>query len=87
MQTGQLQGLGLLGQAGAQQQQLQQRAIEAQRGEFQRALDYPRQQIGLLQAGMGTPLVTTTQTGTQKTGLGDILGTAASLGGMYLLNK
>ena len=79
LQTGQLQGLGLLGQAGAQQQQLQQRAIEAQRGEFQRALDYPRQQIGLLQAGMGTPLVSTTQTDKQKTGLGDILGTGAQL--------
>ena len=79
LQTGQLQGLGLLGQAGAQQQQLQQRAIEAQRGEFQRALDYPRQQIGLLQAGMGTPLVTTSTTGNQKTGLGDVLGGAAGL--------
>lgn len=79
LQTGQLQGLGLLGQAGAQQQQLQQRAIEAQRGEFQRALDYPRQQIGLLQAGMGTPLVTTSTTGSQKTGLGDVLGGAAGL--------
>jgi len=75
----------LLGQAGAQQQQLQQRGIEAQRGEFQRALDYPRQQIGLLQAGMGTPLVTRTQTGSQKTGLGDILGASAQLYGMSLL--
>jgi len=85
LQAGQLQGLGLLGQAGAQQQQLQQRGIEAQRGEFQRALDYPRQQIGLLQAGMGTPLVTRTQTGSQKTGLGDILGASAQLYGMSLL--
>ena len=66
LQTGQLQGLGLLGQAGAQQQALQQRAIEAQRGEFQRALDYPRQQIGLLQAGMGTPLISTTSSNKQK---------------------
>jgi hypothetical protein len=66
LQTGQLQGLGLLGQAGAQQQQLQQRAIDAARGEFQRALDYPRQQIGLLQAGMGTPLISTTSSNKQK---------------------
>ena len=68
-----------------QQQALQQRAIDAQRGEFQRALGYGPQQIGLLQAGMGTPLVTTTQTGQQKTGLGDILGTGAQLLGMKFL--
>ena len=86
LQTGQLQGLGLLGQAGAQQQQLQQRGIEAQRGEFQRALAYPQQQIGLLQAGMGTPLISQTTTGQQKTGSGDILGTAAQLAGMYFLS-
>jgi len=79
LQGQQVQGLGLLGQAGAQQQGLQQRAIDAQRGEFQRALGYGPQQIGLLQGGMGTPLVTTTQTGSKKTGLGDILGTGAQL--------
>lgn len=86
LQTGQLQGLGLLGQAGAQQQQLQQRAIDAARGEFQRALAYPQQQIGLLQAGMGTPLISQTTTGQQKTGSGDILGTAAQIAGMYFLS-
>ena len=48
----QLQGLGLLGGIGAQQQALQQRAIDAQRGEFARALDYPRQQLGLLATGI-----------------------------------
>ena len=81
LQTGQLQGLGLLGQAGAQQQALQQRAIDAQRREFQRALDYPRQQIGLLQAGMGTPLVGTTRTESQKAGAGDILSSVFGLFG------
>jgi len=80
LQTGQLQGLGLLGQAGAQQQALQQRAIDAQRREFQRALAYPQQQIGLLQAGMGTPLVGTTRTESQKAGAGDIL---ASVFGLF----
>ena len=75
----QLQGLGLLSGIGAQQQALQQRAIDAQRGEFARALGYGPQQIGLLQAGMGTPLISTTQTDKQKTGLGDILGTGAQL--------
>jgi hypothetical protein len=79
LQGQQVQGLGLLGQAGAQQQGLQQRAIDAQRGEFQRALGYGPQQVGLLQAGMGTPLVTTSTTGSQKTGLGDVLGGAAGL--------
>jgi hypothetical protein len=79
LQGQQLQQLGLLGGAGAQQQALQQRAIDAQRGEFQRALGYGPQQVGLLQAGMGTPLVTTSTTGKQSTGLGDILGGAAGL--------
>lgn len=79
LQGQQLTGLGLLGGIGQQQQALQQRAIDAQRGEFQRALGYGPQQIGLLQAGMGTPLVTTTQTGQQKAGLGDVLGGAAGL--------
>jgi len=79
LQGQQIQQLGLLGGAGAQQQALQQRAIDAQRGEFQRALGYGPQQIGLLQGGMGTPLVSTTTTGKQKTGLGDVLGGAAGL--------
>jgi len=85
LQGQQIQQLGLLGGAGAQQQALQQRAIDAQRGEFQRALGYGPQQIGLLQAGMGTPLVTTTQTGSKKTGLGDVLGGAAGLFGSLAL--
>lgn len=85
LQGQQVQQLGLLGGAGAQQQALQQRAIDAQRGEFQRALGYGPQQIGLLQAGMGTPLVTTTQTGSKKTGLGDVLGGAAGLFGSLAL--
>ena len=74
LQGSQLQNLGLLSGIGAQQQALQQRGIDAARGEFQRALGYGPQQLSLLQAGMGTPLVTTTQTGRQSTGLGDILG-------------
>jgi hypothetical protein len=86
LQGQQVQQLGLLGGAGAQQQALQQRAIDAQRGEFQRALGYGPQQIGLLQAGMGTPLISQTTTGQQKTGTGDILGTAAQLAGMYFMS-
>jgi len=87
LQGQQVQGLGLLGQAGAQQQGLQQRAIDAQRGEFQRALGYGPQQVGLLQAGMGTPLVTTTQTDSKKTGAGDVLGTAAQLASAYFMGQ
>ena len=85
LQGSQLQNLGLLSGIGAQQQALQQRGIDAARGEFQRALGYGPQQLSLLQAGMGTPLVTTTQTGRQSTGLGDILGGAAGLFGSLAL--
>jgi hypothetical protein len=81
LQGQQVQQLGLLGGAGAQQQALQQRAIDAQRGEFQRALGYPQQQIGLLQAGLGTPLISTTQTASEKAGAGDILSSVFGLFG------
>ncbi len=80
---------GLLGGMGAQQRGLQQQAIDAQRGEFFRALGYGPSQIGLLQGGMGTPLVQQTTTGQKKTGVGDVLGTLAGmfggamLGGMF----
>jgi len=63
LQASQLQGLGLLGGIGAQQQALQQRAIEAQRGEFARALAYPQQQLGLLATGVSGVQPTITQTG------------------------
>ena len=66
----QLQGLGLLGGIGQQQQALQQQAIGAQRGEFQRALDYPRQQLGLLQGAVfGMRPSETTTTGYSPSGL------------------
>ena len=86
LQGQQLTGLGLLGGIGAQQQMLQQRAIDAARGEFQRALGYGPQQIGLLGAGMGTPLVGGTTTQAQKTGAGDVLGTAAQLATLYMMS-
>jgi hypothetical protein len=86
LQGQQVQQLGLLGQAGAQQQMLQQRAIDASRGEFQRALGYGPQQVGLLGAGMGTPLVSTTTTGDKETGAGDVLGTAAQLATLYMMS-
>ena len=56
----QYRGLGLLGGIGGQQQALQQQAIASARGEFQRALDYPQRQLGLLATGVSgvTPSVT-----------------------------
>ena len=70
LQTSQLQGLGLLGGIGQQQQGLQQRAIDAQRGEFQRALAYPGQQLGLLATGVsGMQPTQTTTTGYSPSGL------------------
>jgi hypothetical protein len=85
-ELGQQQALqGLLGQ-GAQQRALQQQALGAARGEFERALRYPQQQFDFLrQAVSGIP----TQQGgfqQQKTGLGGILGTGASLFGALGLN-
>jgi hypothetical protein len=63
LQGQQLRGLGLLGGIGQQQQALQQRAIDAQRGEFARALAYPGQQLGLLATGVSGVQPTITQTG------------------------
>ena len=69
LQTSQLQGLGLLGGIGQQQQALQQQAIGTQRGEFERALAYPQQQLESLRrsiAGM-TPATTTFESTTPGT--------------------
>jgi len=77
----QQQRLAALGQIGQQQQGFQQQALQVPYGEFQRALGYGGQQLGLLQAGMGAPLVG--QTTQKDTGTGDILGTAAQLAAMY----
>ncbi|MDA8977588.1 hypothetical protein N9F71_01045 [bacterium] len=64
LQGQQLRGLGLLGGIGQQQQGLQQAGIGASMGEFQRALQYPQQQFGLLsQAVTGIPGQTSTTTG------------------------
>ena len=84
LQGQQMQNLGLLGGIGQQQQGLQQQGLGAARGEFDRALGYGPQQLSLLSAGMGNPLAG--QTTSQKTGTGDILGSAAQLAGMYFLS-
>jgi hypothetical protein len=78
LQQEQLRGLGLLGGIGQQQQALQQRAIDAQRGEFARALGYPQQQLSLLQAGLGTPLISTSGTSSQRGSSAEGFGQAAA---------
>ena len=83
LQGEQSRRLGMLGDIGRQQQMLQQQALGVPYQEFQRALAYGPQQLGLLQAGMGTPL--TQQTTQRDTGLGDVLGTAAQLAGTYFM--
>ena len=69
--------LGMLGDIGRQQQMLQQQALQVPYQEFQRALAYGPQQLGLLQAGMGTPLIQEREK--QKTGPGDVLATIFGL--------
>jgi len=64
----QMRRLGLLGGIGAQQQALQQAALEAPYQEFQRALAYGPQQLGLLtSAAFGIPVQQST---TQRTSPG-----------------
>ena len=84
LQQEQLRGLGLLGGIGQQQQALQQRAIDAQRGEFARALGYPQQQISLLQAGLGTPLISTRGFTSERGATAEGLGQAASAVGTIM---
>jgi len=74
---------GLLG-TGAQQRALQQQALGAARGEFERALQYPYQQFGLLsQAISGIPSMQG-QVSRGTTGAGDVLqGLTGLLGAAY----
>jgi len=66
LQTGRL---GLLGGIGAQQQMLQQRALDVPYQEFGRALSYGPQQLGLLSAAAGQPFPTSKTTGYQPSSL------------------
>jgi hypothetical protein len=75
----QLQGLGMLSGIGGQQQALQQQALSAARGEFERALGYPAQQLNLLrEAVTGVPSMQGTYQ-KQKMGPGDYLSTLFGL--------
>jgi hypothetical protein len=70
LQSQQARTLGLLGAQGALQQALQQQAIGAQRGEFERALGYGPQQFGLLRSSIvGMQPGMTTTSGYQPSGL------------------
>ena len=80
----QMARLGQLGQIGAQQQGLGQAGLQSAYEEFQRALAYGPQQFGLLAAGQTGQTPTTTSQ--QKTGTGDILGTAAQLAAMFAMS-
>ncbi len=83
----QYKNLGLLSGMGGQQQQLQQRALDTSYNEFLRGLGYGPQQLGLLSQGVSALPTQTNTTQSQKTGMGDVLGTAANLYGMYLLGS
>jgi hypothetical protein len=77
----QLQGLGMLSGIGGQQQALQQRALDVARGEFERALGYPAQQLAYITGAIsGVPTLASTWQ-QKKTGPGDILGAIAGLAG------
>ena len=81
LQAEQAARLGQLGQIGLQQQALQQRGLDVPYQEFQRALGYGGQQLGLL--GQAMAPTTAGQTTQKETGTGDILGTAAQLAALY----
>ena len=72
--------LGLLSGIGGQQQALEQARLQAQRGEFERELDFPLRQLGLLSTAAGgiSPAVIG-QRAQKETGLGDILAAGAGL--------
>jgi hypothetical protein len=75
----QLRGLGMLSGIGGQQQALQQQALDVARGEFERALGYPAQQLNLLrEAVTGVPSMQGTYQ-KQKMGPGDYLSTLFGL--------
>ena len=81
----QLQGLGMLSGIGGQQQALQQQALEAARGEFERALGYPAQQLAYLTGAISGVPTLASQYQKKKTGTGDILAALAGLGEASLM--
>jgi len=83
----QYQNLGLLGNQGRSAQALSQAGMDAGYEQFQRAINYGPQQLGLLAQGLGGLPANSSTTQSRETGAGDVLGTAAQLYGMYLLGS
>tara|TARA_B100000212_G_C27383851_1_gene538267 strand:+ start:2881 stop:3696 length:816 start_codon:yes stop_codon:yes gene_type:complete len=80
----QFRNLGLLSGIGAQQQGLQQGAMDAGYNEFLRGINYPAQQLGLLAQGVSALPNQQSKTQSYRPGFGDFLGGAAGLvGSMY----
>ena len=74
--------LGALGAIGEQQRMLQQQALQVPYQEFQRALAYGPQQLGLLQSGLPGQVPVSTAS-KRSTGLGDVIGTGLQLYGLF----
>jgi hypothetical protein len=85
----QYNNLGLLSGIGGQQQQFQQQALNQAYGQYADAMGYGQKQLGLLSqaAGLIPQQSTTTQTGRQETGAGDVLGTAAQLAAAFFMGS
>ena len=80
----QYRSLGLLGGIGGQQQLFQQRALDVPYQEFGRALDYPKQQLGLLAQGLsGQPQFGSTQ-GYQPSGIEGVTSALNILGSPFM---
>ena len=77
----QYRNLGLLSGIGAQQQGLQQGAMDAGYDEFLRSINYPKEQLGLLAQGVSALPNQQSTTQSYKPGFGDFLGGAAGLAG------
>jgi hypothetical protein len=75
----QYRNLGFLSNIGAQQQGLQQGAMDAGYDEFLRSINYPREQLGLLAQGVSALPTQSQQSQSYKPGFGDFLGGATGL--------
>ena len=76
--------IGMLGNVGAMNRQMQQAQLDANFNEFMRAQGYPDVQLDRLKSGVSFLPSSTNQTQRQKVGFGDILaGTAGLLGSAF----
>ena len=80
----QYRSLGLLGGIGGQQQLLQQRALDVPYQEFGRALDYPKQQLGLLAQGLSAQPQFGSTTGYQPSSLEGVTSALNILGSPFM---